>query len=78
MRENKNYYANENNKYNRGEKNIRNQEKFSDKMETSKFWPRAKAIRENEKLDDFITAMYNDANKRNKLIEGVQRRINKY
>jgi len=70
-----NYYTNENQKgYRKGGNDMFNEEeKFSRKMYCSKWWMRASTIRNNRRLDNFLTDIYYDESKRRNLIEGVDR-----
>ena len=49
------------------------EENFSDKLRYSKYWLRANTVRNNPKLDNFLTEIYYDYNKRQKLKEGIER-----
>ena len=74
MKKYNNYYTNDNQKkYNREINYMTNRELISTKMRDSKWWMRANTIRDNEKLDNFLTNFYYDNNKRKKIIEGVER-----
>lgn len=66
MKNNETYYTNV-------KENIRTREKFSEKMRYSKYWIRSNAIRNNPKLDDFLTQVYYNPTIRQKLNEGVTR-----
>lgn len=73
MKKYENYYTKENNNYTNEKETIRSREKFSDKMSYSKYWIRANAIRNNPKLDDWLTQMYYNPTIKQKLNEGVAR-----
>lgn len=52
-----------------------NREKFSDKLLYSKYWMRANSIKNNPHLDEFLTELYYNSSKRQKLNDGLNRGI---
>ena len=51
------------------------EEKFSDKLIYSKYWMRANSVRNNPKLEEFLTELYYNPSKRQKLYDGINRGV---